>query len=542
MKKIFYILFISVLLVTGACTDDLNQFPTIETTSESVYSNPDNYISVLAKCYASLVLKGQEKNGGNADLNLRASRGTGEDYMRTYFNVQEAGTDELGGTWLEGDKFAGITYLTWTNDDDWVYDMYYHCYYSISLCNEFLKNSTDSKISGFTEVQQANIRSYRAEARFLRAMFYFHAMDLYHDIPFGDETNIGTSKLPEKKTAPEIFDFIESELLDCSAGMKNADECKYGHAPRAAAWMLLARMYLNAESYEVASHYTECMTYSQKVIDEGYALESDYSKLFNADNHLRSGKGKEIIFPLVVDPVSVVSGGTTTYLICGEVDTDNGPAADTVGCEQAWSMFRIRAEIPALFSNGNDDRDMFYRDGQTQDMPNGVTDRSGGFFVLKWSNITDAGTVASGTKDNGVATDFPMFRLADAYLMYAESAARTKTNLSTALGYVNDLRTHRNAALVTENDLIATSDTIVPTTTSTTSAKPIPFKFFLDERGRELYWECVRRTDLIRFGCFTTDNYLWQWKGGVLGGVAVEASRNKYPIPLADIVANPNLQ
>jgi len=137
MKKIFYNLLLLVLLVPGACTKDLDQFPTIESTSQSVYSNPNNYVSTLAKCYASLVLKGQEKNVATekADLKLRASGGKGEDYMRTYFNLQEAGTDELGGTWLEGDKFTGITYLTWTNDDDWVYDMYYHCYYSISLCN-----------------------------------------------------------------------------------------------------------------------------------------------------------------------------------------------------------------------------------------------------------------------------------------------------------------------------------------------------------------------------------------------------------------------
>jgi hypothetical protein len=531
MKKILYILSICALLVQGACTDDLNQYPTIEATSESVYANPDNYISVLAKCYASMVVEGQEKmsSGNKADLSIRRN----EDYMRTYFNLQEAGTEEIGATWLEGDKFAGITYMTWTNDDDWVYDMYYHCYYSISICNEFLKNSTDSKIAGFTEAQQAAIRTYRAEARFLRAMFYYHALDLFHDIPFADESNIGSSKLPEKWNAPKVFDWIEAELIDCSESMSNADNCEYGHAPRAAAWMLLSRLYLNAESYEVAPHYAECMTYSQKVIDEGYALESNYSKLFNADNHLRSGKGKEIIFPLVVDPVNVASGGTTSYLVSGQADGGLDTLAKIVGAEEAWSMFRIRGEIPALFSNGDDDRAMFYSDGQTQYMPNGVTDRSGGYFVIKWSNITDAGTVASKTKDNGVATDFPMFRLADAYLMYAESAARTNTNLSTALGYVNELRTKRNAASVTEAEMLATGTT--PTGT-------IPFKFFLDERARELYWECVRRTDLIRFDCFTTDKYLWQWKGNVLDGAAVEAERNTYPIPLADIAANPNLQ
>ncbi len=171
---------------------------------------------------------------------------------------------------------------------------------------------------------------------------------------------------------------------------------------------------------------------------------------------------------------------------------------------------------------------MLYTDGQSQYMDNGVTDRTGGFFVVKWSNLRDDGTVASNTSSNGVDTDFPMFRLADAYLMYAESAARSNSNMSIALGYVNDLRSHRNAPSVSESDLTAASG-------------GIDYKFFLDERARELYWECVRRTDLIRFGCFTGGNYLWQWKGGVKDGVAVDDKFKIYPIPATEISANPNL-
>ncbi len=157
-----------------------------------------------------------------------------------------------------------------------------------------------------------------------------------------------------------------------------------------------------------------------------------------------------------------------------------------------------------------------------------MDDRTGGYFVTKWSNLTDDGETASNTASDGVETDFPMFRLADAYLMYAESAARTNTNLSTALTYVNELRSRSNMDAVTESQLTATTD-------------GIPYKFFLDERGRELYWECVRRTDLIRFDCFTTDSYLWQWKGGTEEGKAVADKFNYYPIPSAELSANPNL-
>jgi starch-binding outer membrane protein, SusD/RagB family len=524
MKKILYTIITTIILVFSACTKDLDQYPKIQETSISVYSKPDNYINALAKCYASFVTAGQEKGGVNPDL----SSNNGYDYMRCYFNMQEAGTEELGSTWIEGDNIGNLTFLTWDANDPWVADMYYRCYYSISLCNEFLKHCTDNTISGFTETQKTNIKSYRAEARFLRAMAYFHALDLFHDIPFADESIIGSSNLPARWEASKIFTFIEKELKECSIDMSDANSSEYGHAPRAAAWMLLARLYLNSATYGSGDHNADVMTYSQKVIDEGYALESEYAKLFNAENDKRVGKGHEIIFPLVVSSTNVMSWGATTYLVCGEVDTDNGPAPATVGVASAWSMFRIRGEIPALFDLKKDDRAMFYTGSQTQYMDKGVTDRTGGYFVTKWSNLTDNGEVASNTSSDGVNTDFPMFRLADTYLMFAEAAARSNTNLSTALGYVNDLRSHRGAASVTQSDLIATT-------------KNIPFKFFLDERGRELYWECVRRTDLIRFGCFTSSNYVWQWKGGVKEGTSVNDKFNIYPIPATEISANPNL-
>jgi hypothetical protein len=524
MKRAIYIISGLAALLVFSCTKDLDQYPHIEETSITVYANPANYVMVLAKCYASLVTAGQEEGGGDPDL----SSNNGYDYMRCYFNMQEAGTEEIGSTWIEGDNIANLTYLTWDENDPWVADMYYRCYYTISLCNEFLKHCTDKAISGFSETDQNRIKTYRAEARFIRALAYFHALDLFHDIPFADENTIGSSKLPERWESSEIFDFIESELTECSESMLDAASCEYGRAPRAAAWMLLARLYLNAETYEAGAHFTDCMTYAQKVVDEGYLLESDYASLFNADNHKRVGIGHEIIFPLVVNSTNVVTWGATTYLVCGEVDTDNGPAADSVGVASAWSMFRVRGELTGLFDFGNDDRAMFYTEGQSQYMDNGVTDRTGGYFSVKWSNKTDEGLVASNTSSDGVDTDFPMFRLADAYLMYAECAARTNSNLSTAVDYINELRDNRNAENISEGDLTATTD-------------GIPYKFFLDERGRELYWECVRRTDLIRFNCFTGSNYLWQWKGGVKDGVAVDDKYNKYPIPATEISANPNL-
>ena len=65
--------------------------------------------------------------------------------------------------------------------------------------------------------------------------------------------------------------------------------------------------------------------------------------------------------------------------------------------------------------------------------------------------------------------------------------------------------------------------------------------FILDERGRELYWECFRRTDLIGFGEFTSGSYLWPWKGGVSNGTGVDGHYAIFPLPITDLQSNSNL-
>ena len=135
MKKILYILLFAGLASLNACLDDLDQTPHAESPSEEVYAQAENYRAVLGKLYTAFVTTGQERGGGNADL----SSNNGQDYMRSYFNLQEAGTDEVASTWLEGDKVRDLTYLSWDANDTWVSDMYYRIFYNISICNEFLR-------------------------------------------------------------------------------------------------------------------------------------------------------------------------------------------------------------------------------------------------------------------------------------------------------------------------------------------------------------------------------------------------------------------
>ena len=64
----------------------------------------------------------------------------------------------------------------------------------------------------------------------------------------------------------------------------------------------------------------------------------------------------------------------------------------------------------------------------------------------------------------------------------------------------------------------------------------------IDERGRELYWENMRRQDLVRFGLLTSSEYLWDWKGGSYEGNSVDDRYNLYPIPTTEINSNNKLE
>lgn len=521
MKRILYTALICCTAVlTPSCVDDLNQYPHTETTSESIYHTPESYFQVLAKIYTAMVTNGQEKNG-SADL----STNNGQDYSRCFFNLQEVCTDEVAYTWLSGENLTDINNLSWDANDSWVSDMYYRIYYNIALCNEFLRNATEESIASFSAEDQNTIRQYRAEARFLRALFYYHAMDFFRNIPFVTENDPVGSYIPPRYTAQQIFDFIEDELTDLTEGsnlLLDRADCPYGRASKGAAYTLLAKMYLNAEVYINEAKYTECITACNNAIAQGYSLETDYSKLFNADNHLRTN---EIIFTLPIDATTTVSWGAGTYMVCGAIsNTSTAQQPADYGAANGWGNMRIRQTASEVF-DPDDRRGMFFKEGQTQEVT-AMDDQSTGWLVTKWTNLTDDGQSASNTAENGANTDYPLFRLADVYLMYGEAVARGGQggNATTAMGYVNELR---------ERAFGDTSENVTEADLNT--------DFYLDERCRELYWESTRRTDLIRFNRFTTADKLWEWKGGSSSGTSVDSKFNIYPIPSTELMANPNL-
>ena len=550
LKNILYSMMLGTAVLSSAtsCVSDLDQYPQTETTSKDVYTSLANYEAVLGKIYAAMVTSGQGKGGDNKDMSSVLNSGSGFDYMRMFINMQECGTDEFASTWLTGEQTTGLTYLSWDANDAWVSDMYYRIYYNIALCNEFLRNANSASFSG---ADAEKMKEYKAEVRFMRALFYYHALDFYRNIPMVTENDPVGSYIPPRYTPQQTFDYIESELKDCVGDMLPASTCPYGQASQGAAYTLLAKLYLNSEVYTGVAKYAECKEACEKVMNMGYSLESDYSKLFNADNDKRTN---EIIFALPVSAEHTVSWGSSTYLVCGQVSMSNANqnVAD-YGVTAGWSEFRLRPEFVDKFTQtdidgSGDKRCKFFTNGQSKDVTS-MTDEASGYLSEKWSNLKDDGTTASNTADAGVETDYPLFRLADVYLMYAECVVRTGGDWDNWAGGSDAESDSRKKGAIYWINLLReraygkdeNGNPRGQVWKENFSSKDAFLQFILDERARELYHEGYRRTDLIRFGEFTTSKYIWQWKGGTHDGQAVDSKYNIYPIPNTELTANPNL-
>lgn len=517
IRKNFKILTVIGFLALGSitsCVSDLEQEPRVGMTSASIFSDYANYPNALAKVYGGFANGGQESNGGNSDVN--GIDGNFSQYTRMLFTMQEIPTDEAVIAWNDGNLHT-IHKMTWDSSNEFISGLYYRIFTQIATSNEFLRNVTDEKLAAnnITGDNLTEAKYMRAEARYLRALSYFYALDLYGNVPFVDETYLPGSVTPPARIArADLFKFVETELLAISEELKAPRTNAYARADQAAAWSLLARLYLNSKVYTGTERNNDVITYCNKVIGAGYSLKGKYEDLFLADNDQNN---PEVIFPIAFDGVHIQTSGGSTYMVHAAVG-GTMPAESMFGIAGGWGGLRTTSAFVGLF-NSNDKRGNFYKDGQTLEI-NDLGNFNDGYAFVKYKNLTSTGNFGSDNAKNFCDADIPIFRLADIYLMYAEATLRGGNgNISTALGYVNSLRTRAGAS----------------------SAGSLNLDFILDERGRELGWEMTRRSDLVRYGKFTTAAYLWPWKGNVKDGAAVGEYRNLFPIPAKDIVANPNL-
>ena len=512
MKKKFRNLGVVIFMLTfWSCSNELDQKPLVGDTLENLLHNDPNAAKgLVSKMYGTFALTGS--NGpGSSDISGPDAGETG--FLRGIINLQDFSADDMKNRWGDDGLDQLTTSSNWTPNNKFFRYLFDRVYYTVP--------QTTNLIIALNASSVPDKDLYVSELRFLRSLAYFYMIDCFGKGVLVTTENYGSSSPLPEASRVALFNYVESELLAVESSLPQTNE--YGRANKSVARMLLARLYLNAEVYTGTAHYNDALTYTNKVITEGgYSLAPNFVQNFSGDNNT----SPEIIFPLIADAITSQSYGNTTYLVNGCLNSDTMSLSD-YGATEGWGGHRATKAWYGLFgasasdlTNSSDDRaHLFWTTGHTYEMTNYKT-WTNGFACIKFRNTNYFG---SSIPTNFSNTDFPLFRLADAYLIYAECVLRGATggSVSQALAYVNAIRTRSHASSIAATDLT--------------------LDYILDERARELNFEGYRRSDLIRFGKFTGGTYLWPWKGNTLNGTSIPATYNLFPIPLTSLDSNPNL-
>lgn len=527
--KFSFLYILAVVTALQSCTKDLDvisEDPTV-LSPDALYSSPNGYKKGLAGVYGNLSLTGT--TGPESSFLQGIDAGTSQ-FGRCLWYLQNLTTDEVIWSYENDGGVRELQRNTWTASNPILLGMFSRTMASVALSNEFLRQSTPEKISSrnVSATDAAEISTYRNEVRALRAYAYYNMMDLFGKAPVLTEADPVNFSGPESGRM-QLFSFIESELLAVLPNLKAARTNQYGRLDKGFAWAILAKMYLNSEVYTGTARYQDCMTMCSNIIGGGYVLKTNYLDNFKADNHTSS----ELIFTLQSDGVFTQNYGATTVMCNGQVGSIEGNGIALYGVGGWGGALRLRKQFVEKFDGSDfdfDSRKTVIGAGRVRDI-NNIAIQAQGFVLGKYSNRTAAGI--AGVNSTFVDTDFPLFRLADFHLMYAEAQMRkdgaTNANNNAnanaiSLGYVNKLRERANDgnfANVTSNQFT--------------------LSYLLDERSRELHWEGHRRQDLIRFGKYTGGSYNWAWKGNVASGTAIDGNLKLFPIPEPSLAANRNL-
>lgn len=536
MKRIIYI--ISSALLLASCVSDLDTKPLNATDpiSEYVYGNSEQaYLEGLSRLYFQFAT--------NDLTDLQSMDGGASEIVRAFWSVQETTTDAAKCSWGNDAWVRALNTNTWSDaQNDAVYAVYVRTLQGISYVNEYLRQTSPDKLSdrGVDAVLAAKIDTFRAEARFIRAYLYWMALDVFGSVPFiTEESPIGGAYYPRQASRQAVFNYCVSELKDLISdrSLLSAPRALYPRADKGSAAGLLARLYLNAEVYTGTPMWLEAKNICEEIFNMGYALCPDYIALFRGDNGQNPQACGEFLWSIDYSDDYTESYGGTTYLLAATLaSTDITDQSRPNGQRNGWAGLRVPYEyvnryfgvVSADYDTGDyevlDKRgEVFYIKGRSESMEGELYNFMNGWSCLKYNNIpygqTDQSFLPTSLVRNYSDVDFPMIRLAEVYLIYAEACMNLQQS-SSAMPYLQALSLRAGVEPPAE----------------------ITADFLVAERARELMWEAHRRTDLIRFGLFDTNEYLWPYKGGDdFAGKAFPAYKCIFSIPPTELAANPEL-
>lgn len=555
-KNIFSLLSCAVAaLVMSACSLD-------RTPDDPNVNMEFDQDAVFSKVYSTLAMPGQTGPSGDSDID--GFDGGTSAFYRLIWELNEFPTDE--GWWIWGDPgVKEVRSMGWDASNDLVEALYNRLFINVTIANHFLDRTA--------EYDDAKTLTQRAEVRFIRAIYYYYLLDMFGQVPFSEHVS---AEAPTTKTRVELFNWLETELLDVEKALPEKRLSLY-RVDKTTAQLLLARLYLNAQVYTGKAYWNEAAKYAAEVMKSGtiYNSETDntasggfkysaYQKLFMGDNN-NNGAENEAVLMIYQDGNYCQAYGGARFVVCAVRDANWMPCGST----DSWSCFRTSPEIigafvdlttaatlqdheynmPALIG---DDRAIFcsyyrYAEGTHKewdpttkdsiDVPNAHTwDLKGNgesemydcWAGCKWTGVHSTANKPADYEGQDPAwpdTDIPFMRTAEAYLTYAEAVYRGG----------NAVNGSAEAAIQTLRDRA-----------HNTQPFTINDDFLLDEWAREFWFEGRRRIDLIRFGQFAGEGVTrnWEGRGNKKSGEAPKAMDKKYniyPLPESDVTANPNL-
>lgn len=529
-------------LMSTSCIGDLDTLPLNESdsTSETVYGTDEyGYLSGLTKIYFHFV--------SNETTDLQVADGGASELIRAFWSTQECTTDEAKCAWENDAWVRALNTNTWSEaDNDATYAVYVRTLQGISYVNEYLRQTASDKLNerGVSADLAAKIQQFRDEARFLRAYFYWMALDTFGDVPFTTEDSpFGGGVNPTQASRKDVFDYCISELTYLASEQSSmpAARTNYPRADKGSVNGLLARMYLNAEVYTGTAMWEEAKETCETIFGMGYALCPEYKALFSGDNGENPEAMQEMLWSVAYDAEQTQSYGGTSYLTLAAIAaTDVSSTSFPNGVNNGWGGIRVPYEELSKYwnisgqdyttgeytvANGDVRGEVFYIKGRQESFNDALYVFLNGWSCLKFNNIphdmTDAEYAETAVSKAYSDIDFPMIRLGEIYLIYIE-ACMNLGQLNTAMPYVEALA--ERAGL-----------------TTTPSASDINEDWLVKERFRELLWEGHRRTDLIRLGKFNSSSFLWTYKGGNYTGQGFDEHLNIFAIPATELAANPEL-
>lgn len=528
----------TLVALISSCVNDLDTLPLNKTEpiSEYVYGTSEEaYLAGLTKLYFQFV--------SNDLTDLQPMDGGASELIRAFWSVQETTTDEAKCSWENDAWVRALNTNTWTEaQNDAIYAVYVRTLQGVAFVNEYLRQTAPDRLAsrGVPRELAARIDTYRAEARFLRAYFYWIALDCFGNVPFTTEDSpFGGTYFPKQASRKTVFEYCISELNSLLSDGSSMPEPRsnYPRADKGSVAGLLARMYQNASVYTGVDMSSEAKAVCEDIFGMGYSLSPSYADLFRGDNGSNPSARAEFLWAIDYDADNTESYGGTSYILSASMaSTDITDQSRPNGQVNGWAGLRVPYEFVSeyydvsgqdyetgIYETPDKRGEIFYIKGRSESMEGALYSFMNGWTCLKFNNIPSGETNQSFLPISATKgfsdVDFPMIRLAEIYLIYAEACMN--------LG-VSEQASPMLAEL-SERAGVSSPGQITP-------------EYLLAERARELLWEAHRRTDLIRFGVYDSPDFLWPYKGGDnFAGSGFPAYKCIFPLPPTELATNREL-